>query len=172
MKLGSVERWTLVNTTHEWHTFHMHIDDFQVVSQNGVAVPYVDYEDNVALPPGSHTVVLVQAADFTGRFVFHCHVTFHEDHGMMATIEVVREPGAAASRRLSRAPGGARDQLLCLRVFGERAQTSGGGADARAGAAVLVQPESRPAGPGGLSVAAGTLARAAPCLRRAARRCG
>ncbi len=98
MKLGSVERWTLVNTTHEWHTFHMHIDDFQVVSQNGVAVPYVDYQDNVALPPGSHTVVLVKAADFTGRFVFHCHVTIHEDHGMMATIEVVREPGAAASR--------------------------------------------------------------------------
>jgi FtsP/CotA-like multicopper oxidase with cupredoxin domain len=98
MKLGSLERWTLVNTTHEWHTFHMHINDFQVVSQNGVAVPYIDYEDNVALPPGSHTVVLVQASDFTGRFVFHCHVTFHEDRGMMATIEVVREPGAAASR--------------------------------------------------------------------------
>jgi FtsP/CotA-like multicopper oxidase with cupredoxin domain len=98
MKLGSVERWTLVNATHEWHTFHMHINAFQVVSQNGVAVPYVDYQDNVALPPGSHTVVLVKAADFTGRFVFHCHVTIHEDHGMMATIEVVREPGAAASR--------------------------------------------------------------------------
>ena len=52
MKLGSLERWTLVNTTREWHTFHMHINDFQVVSQNGVAVPYVDDEDNVALPPG------------------------------------------------------------------------------------------------------------------------
>ena len=106
MKLGSVERWTLVNTTHEWHTFHMHINDFQLVSQNGVAVPYLDYQDNVALPPGSHTVVLVKAADFTGRFVFHCHVTFHEDRGMMATIEVVREPTAAASRTaLVRRPG-------------------------------------------------------------------
>jgi FtsP/CotA-like multicopper oxidase with cupredoxin domain len=97
MKLGSLERWTLVNTTREWHTFHMHIDDFQVVSQNGVAVPYVEDADNVALPPGSKTVVLVQASDFTGRFVFHCHVTFHEDRGMMATIEVAREPSTAAS---------------------------------------------------------------------------
>ncbi len=106
MKLGSLERWTLVNTTREWHTFHMHVNDFQVVSQNGVALPYVDYEDNVALPPGSQTVVLVKATDFTGRFVFHCHVTFHEDHGMMATIEVVREPAAAASRSaVVRRPG-------------------------------------------------------------------
>ena len=106
MKLGSVERWTLVNTTREWHTFHMHVDDFQVVSQNGVPVPYVDDQDNVALPPGSHTVVLVEASDFTGRFVFHCHVTFHEDRGMMATIEVAREPAAAASRSsVVRRPG-------------------------------------------------------------------
>src|SRR6185437_9819345 len=106
MKLGSLERWTLVNTTREWHTFHLHINDFQVVSQNGVAVPFVQDDDNVALPPGSHTVILVQASDFTGRFVFHCHVTFHEDRGMMATIEVARQPvatGAASS--VVREPG-------------------------------------------------------------------
>ena len=33
--------------------------------------------------------------DFTGKFVFHCHITFHEDHGMMATVQVVRNPTAA-----------------------------------------------------------------------------
>ena len=31
--------------------FHIHINDFQVVSVAGKRVPYVDYEDNVALPP-------------------------------------------------------------------------------------------------------------------------
>ena len=35
MKLGSVEQWTLVNETSEWHTFHIHINDFQVVSVAG-----------------------------------------------------------------------------------------------------------------------------------------
>jgi FtsP/CotA-like multicopper oxidase with cupredoxin domain len=95
MKLGSVERWTLVNTTEEWHTFHIHINYFQVVSVNGKSVPYVDHEDNVALAPNSHTVILMQPTDFTGKFVFHCHVTFHEDHGMMATVQVVREPTPA-----------------------------------------------------------------------------
>ncbi len=95
MKLGSVEQWTLVNSNEEWHTFHIHTNDFQVVSVNGKRVPYVDYEDNVALPPHSHTVILMQPTDFTGKFVFHCHITFHEDHGMMATVQVVREPTPA-----------------------------------------------------------------------------
>jgi hypothetical protein len=99
MQLDSVEQWTLVNTTREWHTFHIHINDFQVVSVNDVPVPYIDYQDNVALPPGSHTVILMHPTDFTGKFVFHCHVTFHEDHGMMATVQVVREPTAEESRQ-------------------------------------------------------------------------
>jgi FtsP/CotA-like multicopper oxidase with cupredoxin domain len=98
MKLGSVERWTLVNTTTEWHTFHIHQNAFQVVSVAGKRTPFVDYQDNVVLPPKSRTVVLMQPTDFTGKFVFHCHVTFHEDHGMMATVQVVRKPTAAQSR--------------------------------------------------------------------------
>jgi FtsP/CotA-like multicopper oxidase with cupredoxin domain len=95
MKLGSVEQWTLVNETSEWHTFHIHINDFQVVSVDGKRVPYVDQQDNVALPPNSKTVILMQPTDFTGKFVFHCHITFHEDHGMMATVQVVRALTAA-----------------------------------------------------------------------------
>lgn len=99
MGLGSVEQWTLVNENPEWHTFHIHINDFQVVSVAGRPVPYVDNQDNVALPPRSRTVILMQPTDFTGKFVFHCHVTLHEDRGMMATVQVVREPTAAPARR-------------------------------------------------------------------------
>ena len=106
MKLGSVEQWTLVNENNEWHTFHIHTNDFQVVSVAGKPVPYVDYQDNVALPPESKTVILMQPIDFTGKFVFHCHITFHEDHGMMATVQVVREPTAAQARRAVVRDGG------------------------------------------------------------------
>jgi suppressor of ftsI len=98
MKLGSLERWTLQNTTGEWHTFHIHTNDFQVVSAAGRAIPYVDYQDNVALAPHSSTVILIHPTDFTGKFVFHCHVTYHEDMGMMATVQVVREPTAGQAR--------------------------------------------------------------------------
>lgn len=106
MKLGSVEQWSLVNETTEWHTFHIHINDFQVVSVAGKPVPYVLEEDNVALPPKSTTVVLMNPIDFTGKFVFHCHVTFHEDHGMMAAVQVVREPTAAQARSSLTRDGG------------------------------------------------------------------
>jgi suppressor of ftsI len=106
MKLGSIEQWTLRNETSEWHTFHIHTNDFQVVSVAGKPVPYVLEEDNVALPPKSSTVVLMHPIDFTGKFVFHCHVTFHEDHGMMAAVQVVREPTAAEMKRSVSYDGG------------------------------------------------------------------
>ncbi len=106
MKLGSIEQWTLVNTNTEWHTFHIHVNDFQVVSINGKRVPYIDYQDNVSLPPKSKIVVLMQPRDFTGKFVFHCHITFHEDHGMMATVQVVRRLAAANARAQVAEQGG------------------------------------------------------------------
>jgi suppressor of ftsI len=108
MKLGSVEQWTLVNETSEWHTFHMHINDFQVVNLAGRPVPYVEHVDNLALPPRSKSEILLQPTDFIGRFVFHCHVTLHEDRGMMATVQVVREPTAAQARRTVVRDGGLR----------------------------------------------------------------
>lgn len=95
MKLNSVEEWKLVNRNTEWHTFHIHVNDFQVISVNGKKRNFVDYEDNVMLPPKSTVVIRTHPTDFTGKFVFHCHVTFHEDHGMMAAVQVKRNPSAA-----------------------------------------------------------------------------
>ena len=92
MKLNSVEQWTLVNTNTEWHTFHIHQNPFQVISVNGRPVKFIDYQDNVALPPKSRMVLRMRPTDFTGKFVFHCHVTFHEDRGMMMAVRVVRSP--------------------------------------------------------------------------------
>lgn len=95
MKLNSVEEWKLVNANTEWHTFHIHVNPFQVISVGGKRVPYVDYEDNVALPPQSTVVIRMRPTDFTGKFVIHCHVTNHEDRGMMAVVQVLRHPTAA-----------------------------------------------------------------------------
>ncbi|MFC5833278.1 multicopper oxidase domain-containing protein [Nonomuraea insulae] len=49
-----------LNTTEEQHTFHIHVNDFQLMSVNGKPYP------------------------------FHCHILNHEDRGMMANVEVVR----------------------------------------------------------------------------------
>lgn len=35
-------------------------------------------------------------ADFVGRSVFHCHLLFHEDHGMMGVFDIVDAQGKGA----------------------------------------------------------------------------
>ena len=35
VKLGTVEEWTIRNVTEEQHPFHIHVNDFQVMSING-----------------------------------------------------------------------------------------------------------------------------------------
>lgn len=102
MKLGEVSEWTIENPNPEWHTFHIHVNDFQVMSVDGtpatgvtgggvsdVGPDAVDPADTVRLPPGKTVVIRMRPTDFTGKFVFHCHMTFHEDHGMMGVVEVV-----------------------------------------------------------------------------------
>ena len=95
LKLNAIEEWKLVNTAGEWHTFHIHINDFQIVKANGRRLRSNRQADNIALAPHSSTVIRLRPVDFTGKYVFHCHVTFHEDHGMMAVVQVVRNPTRA-----------------------------------------------------------------------------
>jgi FtsP/CotA-like multicopper oxidase with cupredoxin domain len=97
-RLNTVERWTLVNNSDEWHPFHIHQNDFRVISINGRRPPPAilrGERDTVSLPAkdkktGKPGVVVIDNAftDFTGRFVFHCHILDHEDGGMMALVDV------------------------------------------------------------------------------------
>jgi suppressor of ftsI len=94
MRLGTVEEWTLTNFTDEYHPFHIHIQPFQVVSINGTPVKGVQYRDTMPIPPRANgmpgkVVIRQRYTNFTGRFVIHCHILFHEDHGMMAPVRVV-----------------------------------------------------------------------------------
>jgi FtsP/CotA-like multicopper oxidase with cupredoxin domain len=88
-RLGTVEEWTLRNASDEQHPFHIHVNDFQVVSVGGEPYEAHGLQDTVPLLPGNDVVIRTRFADFTGRFVFHCHILNHEDAGMMAVVEVV-----------------------------------------------------------------------------------
>jgi suppressor of ftsI len=91
--LGTVQKWVLTNGSFEQHPFHMHIDYFQVVRAGGRAVDANGLQDTVIIPGnGGQVVILVEFEDYVGKFVFHCHILNHEDHGMMGTI-VVSKPG-------------------------------------------------------------------------------
>jgi len=96
-ELGSIEEWTIINASDDWHPFHIHINDIQVVAINGQPVDNFGYEDTVLVPPKGGTMTFrTHFEDFLGKFVWHCHILRHEERGMMQVIEVVAR-GSAAS---------------------------------------------------------------------------
>lgn len=94
--LGTTEKWVLINKSPEWHPFHIHQNDFRVISINGTPIrhPRGD-QDTVGIPPienrvPGRVVILMPFQRFSGDFVFHCHILDHEDGGMMKRVHVVR----------------------------------------------------------------------------------
>ena len=90
VKLGNVEEWTVRNDTDDIHVFHIHQIGFQVVEINGKPVRFTGYNDNVQIPERGQVKIRMPFTDplIVGRFMFHCHILRHEDHGMMANIEI------------------------------------------------------------------------------------
>jgi FtsP/CotA-like multicopper oxidase with cupredoxin domain len=88
VKLGALEEWTIINTNNQQHPFHIHTNDFQVISINDEPVEAVSLVDTVNLPADGKVTVRIPFRDFTGKFVYHCHILNHADMGMMATVEV------------------------------------------------------------------------------------
>jgi len=96
---GTTEEWTVENDTDEVHAFHIHQVHFIVESTNGVPNPTPHWLDMVDVPPQAHGVQSYQITPSTvkllidfrdpvirGTFLFHCHLTEHEDNGMMAKV--------------------------------------------------------------------------------------
>jgi FtsP/CotA-like multicopper oxidase with cupredoxin domain len=89
MALGSTEEWVFINKTYEPHPLHIHVNPFQIVEVNGKPSTDNSYRDTAIVPPFGTLTIRHQFLDFTGKFVMHCHILFHEDHGMMQSLEVV-----------------------------------------------------------------------------------
>ena len=85
---GTVEEWTLVNTSPMDHPFHLHVWPMQVVEDNAPAGSSPDWRDVVNIPANGQVRVRVAFTDFRGRSAYHCHILDHEDLGMMGAIEV------------------------------------------------------------------------------------
>ncbi len=86
VRLNAVEEWKLVNRDTSPHPFHIHQNDFQVVAVNGRAVDTRYHNDTIAIPAQGSVTIRQRYTDFTGKWVYHCHILFHEDHGMMGTV--------------------------------------------------------------------------------------
>jgi FtsP/CotA-like multicopper oxidase with cupredoxin domain len=116
MLLNSAEDWIIYNYSTVNHTFHIHVNPFQVIqihdpNQNppDTYAPTKDFiwQDTIALPsalvangkmvldpntglaqtPG-YVKIRQHFVDFPGTFVLHCHILGHEDRGMMQLVQV------------------------------------------------------------------------------------
>lgn len=87
VSIGTIEEWTIRNTSPMDHPFHLHIWPMQVIRADGADVAGLDIRDVVDVPAGRSVVVRIVFDRFPGRTVYHCHILDHEDLGMMGVIE-------------------------------------------------------------------------------------
>ena len=94
LPLGSTEIWEIQNQQMGMmnipHSFHVHDVQFQVLSINGEDPPpeLSGWKDTVLVWPGETMRFIARYEDYTGLFMYHCHLLVHEDAGMMGQFEV------------------------------------------------------------------------------------
>ena len=73
------------------HPAHVHLAHFQILERNGKPpLPHErGWKDTAALDGGDEVLLLLRFEQFHGRYMLHCHNLEHEDHAMMARIDVV-----------------------------------------------------------------------------------
>ena len=86
--LGATEIWKVENLVGMDHPFHLHGFQFQVLDRNGVPERVRRWKDTVNVPKHETVRFIVRFDDFPGKWMFHCHILDHEDHGMMGILEV------------------------------------------------------------------------------------
>ena len=103
--LGSTQTWLLRNSSPITHFIHLHEELWHTLARDGKTPPPWErgLEDTWKLDPGETVKVAAQFTDYTGKFMLHCHMLDHEDHGLMAQFEVVPMKGTAAVGPAARA---------------------------------------------------------------------
>ena len=102
--LNNTEIWEITSSSAFGHPFHIHDVEFNIISVNGVApvAAQAGWKDVVFIPGktgggpgggGTNSVVKFIAkfddyADSIHPFMFHCHISLHEDEGMMGQFVV------------------------------------------------------------------------------------
>jgi FtsP/CotA-like multicopper oxidase with cupredoxin domain len=86
--LGATEIWQIENVVGMDHPFHLHGFQFQVIDRDGVPEPFPSWKDTVNVPKRQVVRFIVRYDNYPGKWMFHCHILDHEDHGMMGVLEV------------------------------------------------------------------------------------
>jgi FtsP/CotA-like multicopper oxidase with cupredoxin domain len=96
LTLNTVDEWTVVSCNDSPHTFHIHVNPFQIMSiwdpekkkdvapQPGEKI----YGDTLVVNRDRPVILRMNYTLYTGMSVLHCHILDHEDQGMMIKIDL------------------------------------------------------------------------------------
>jgi len=82
IRQGQRATLTFTNTTMMWHPMHLHGHTFQIVKPDGTSGARKD--TTIVLPMRTVSVQLI--ADNPGIWMMHCHNTYHQEAGMMTSL--------------------------------------------------------------------------------------
>ena len=96
--LDNTEIWSITNQTAIGHPFHIHDVQFYVLDRNGNTPPLNEQglKDVIYLLPQETVRFITKFKDFANPnvpYMYHCHMLYHEDRGMMGQFIVVDELG-------------------------------------------------------------------------------
>jgi FtsP/CotA-like multicopper oxidase with cupredoxin domain len=90
---GTTELWTVRNTHNQPHNFHLHGVAFQIVAAGASSPdPQLGWKDTVLLAAGETIQLAITFPPYQDPlipYMYHCHLMWHEDVGMMAQFTVV-----------------------------------------------------------------------------------
>ena len=89
----TTELWTVRNTHNQPHNFHVHRVAFQIVPPGATgADPRLGWKDTVLLATGDTVQLMITFPPYQDPltpYMYHCHLMWHEDVGMMGQFTVV-----------------------------------------------------------------------------------
>lgn len=94
VKAGATEAWGVINAHNQPHNFHIHDVQFQILSMDNQPPPpeLAGWKDTVYVPPRMTIRLLMRFGEHTDPvipYMYHCHLLWHEDMGMMGQFLVV-----------------------------------------------------------------------------------
>jgi suppressor of ftsI len=100
--LGSTEQWIVRNSQDRPHSFHVHDVQFLIRTIDGNDPPpeLAGWKDTIYLRPQTEYSLVMQFDDYadpSSPYMYHCHLLWHEDRGMMGQFVVVRPGDGAAT---------------------------------------------------------------------------
>jgi spore coat protein A len=116
---GATEIWHFLNLTKSAHPMHVHLVHFQVLRRDFYGVEssgsqamvetsaifrehqkleanHRGLKDTVLVNPGEMVSIVATFDNYTGRYMYHCHMLEHEDMDMMRPFVVVPAAALAA----------------------------------------------------------------------------